>query len=372
MSRTNSGTIPGINIIRRNKSGRTYYRHRKTGEYIHDVEPGTPAFTAELKRLEAIVAAREAAKAGPVRGTLGALIVAYKSSPEFAGLAPRTRKDYADKLDYLRPGDMAFLDGFERAEILRIRDKAHRDKKWHFANYLVTVMGAMFKWGVDRDHLKANPALGIEKIPRPKHLPKRNRAWSDAERAVVLAETSGGIRAIIALGMYAGAREQDAVDMTWGDIGKDGWIRWEMAKTGDKQALPVDARLAAILAETRGEVTPHPTRHIAISRRGEPYTMDGFRAIFFRLLQRLEREGRVNDGLTFHGLRHTIGAQLASRGASTKTIQTWLGHRSPVMSELYASEFNKTQLANVGLELLADPVSPPANANDKSKPTICT
>src|SRR5215467_195600 len=351
MPRTNSTTIPGVQQQLK-KSGKVYYRHRKTGQHI-DAEPGTQKFEAELKRLNAIVAERDAAKAAAVTGTLGALIKAYRASPEFANLAPRTREDYAHKLDYLRPGEMAFLDGFERAEVLRIRDTAHRAKKWHFANYLVTVMGAMFKWGIDRDYLKSNPAAGIEKIGRPKHLPQRNRAWTADERAVVLAETSGGIRAIVALGMFAGCREQDAVDMTWGAIGKDGWIRWKMGKTGDKQALPIDPRLAAILAETRGETIPLPSRHIGVgSRSGAPYTLNGFRAIFFRILQRLEHEGRIGDGLTFHGLRHTIGADLATGGASTKTIQTVLGHRSSAMAEHYAKEYSKTELALAGARLL--------------------
>lgn len=351
MSRILSTTIPGVKQQR--VAGRTYYRHRKTGEQIRAEYP-SPQFDAELKRLNAVAAAREAAKAGPVKGTIGALIEAYRASPEFAGLAPRTQADYRDKLDYLKPGALGLLGSLSRAEIMLIRDKAHRDRKWHFANYLVTVMGGMFKWGIDRGFLEHNPARGIDKIARPKRLPQRNRPWSTEECEIVLAAApSAGIRAIIALGMFAGAREHDAVAMTWEAIDKDGWIRWTMRKTGDAQALPIAPRLAEILKQARGDIAPLPARRIAIGMRsGEPYTLDGFRAIFFRMIQRLEREGKVRDGLTFHGLRHTLGKTLATGGASTKTIQTLLGHRTSAMAEHYSKEYDRIELAKAGLAIL--------------------
>lgn len=46
----------------------------------------------------------------------------------------------------------------------------------------------------------------------------------------------------------------------------------------------------------------------------------------------------MGKGLTFHGLRHTVGKRLADAGCDTRDIQAWLGHRTAAMSEHYARE----------------------------------
>lgn len=356
MSRTNSNTIPGVKQIKK-KSGKVYYRHRKTQQTINAQYPSAE-FDAEVARLDALAAARAGGERPPMPGSLGALIELFRDSPEFTEkLAPRTRKDYSHKLDYLKPGQHALLKDFTRGDVLRIRDKAHKAKKFHFANYLTTVMSVMFKWAVDREYMTFNPAAGIAKIERPKLLPKRNRVWTEAEREVVLAESSGGIRTAVGIGIWASPREQDVVAMTWASVGKDGWLRWVQQKTGDKQEWPIHSRLAAILEEAKtGEVVPLPSAHIVIGERsGKPYTEDGFRAVFYRLLRRLEREGKIGPGLTFHGLRHTMGATLATRGASTRAIQTALGHRTMVMAEHYSKEYSRTEVAQAAISLLDPP-----------------
>ena len=215
-------------------------------------------------------------------------------------------------------------------------------------------MGVVFRWGVDRGFLAHNPAAGIAKLERPKKLADANRPWSDEKREAVLTAAPPPIRACVALGMFAGCREADAVGMTWESVGKDGWLRWKMQKTGDQIAIPIDPRLAAILDEVKGGIIPHPSLRIVVGMRsGEPYTMDGFRAIFFRLIRKLEREGKVRDGLTFHGLRHTLGARLASLGASTKMIQTLLGHHTAPMAEHYSRAYDKRTLAQAAMTLIS-------------------
>jgi len=39
----------------------------------------------------------------------------------------------------------------------------------------------------------------------------------------------------------------------------------------------------------------------------------------------LKREGKVGDGLTFHGLRHTVGTLLVEAGYDLDTVRRWLG-----------------------------------------------
>ncbi|HVM81665.1 MAG TPA: site-specific integrase, partial [Stellaceae bacterium] len=65
---------------------------------------------------------------------------------------------------------------------------------------------------------------------------------------------------------------------------------------------------------------------------------NGFQREFFKLIRKLEIAGSVAKGLTYHGLRHTVGKRLADAGCDTRDIQAWLGHRTSAMAEHYAKE----------------------------------
>jgi hypothetical protein len=97
--------VHGVNKVR--AKGRVYYYHRASGLRLR-AEFGTPAFFLELERLNAAPPARTA-QSKP--GTWGALVAAYRASPEFARLADRTRSDYQKVLDYLAPIDAMPLIG---------------------------------------------------------------------------------------------------------------------------------------------------------------------------------------------------------------------------------------------------------------------
>src|SRR4029077_6432283 len=182
-------------------NGKRYVYHRKTGTRIK-AAIGTPEFKQEVNRLNG----RPAEAARP--GTLAALFQAYQLSPEFTELAPRTRTDYRKVVDYLRRGaEQQLLGKLTAATVLAIRDAAFRAKKRHFANYCVTVLRLVLKWGMARDLIGLNPAVQVPKLRRPASTPRANRPWSPAERREVIAAAGGGVKVTIALGMYCGMRE---------------------------------------------------------------------------------------------------------------------------------------------------------------------
>src|SRR4051794_10002766 len=97
--------LRGIKKVR--SKGRTYYYHRETMTRLPGA-PGSAEFMAKLNQLED----RKAPEARP--GTLSALIASYRASPEFGGLAERTRADYQRVFDYLQPlgpAALAEIDG---------------------------------------------------------------------------------------------------------------------------------------------------------------------------------------------------------------------------------------------------------------------
>ena len=79
---------------------------------------------------------------------------------------------------------------------------------------------------------------------------------------------------------------------------------------------------------------------LAVNKWGRPWTDGGWRASFRKLIKRLEDAGKVQPGLTFHGLRHTVGTQLAEEGFDTETIKAFLGQKSSRMAEHYTRRAN--------------------------------
>src|SRR5262249_31706846 len=113
-------------IKRATAKGRVYFYHRATGKRLA-AEPGTHAFFLEVAALETgagVVSAPRCKTRPEVVGTWRALSSAYQASPEFTGLAPRTRSDYGKVLAWLAAIDGMPLDDLTTGACLKIRDKA--------------------------------------------------------------------------------------------------------------------------------------------------------------------------------------------------------------------------------------------------------
>jgi len=350
--------VRGVKLYR--SRGKMYAYHRKSGVRLR-APFGSAEFLAEVERLNG------KKPAAPKPGTLGALIVAYRRSPEFlAVLAERTRRDYQKVFDYLKPLEGDALVTMTPAYVLEVRDAAFEKHKRRFANYVLAVLRLLLKWGAARDFVETNPAAAIANLRRPRGAPRANRAWSDAEFETVLAAATAGLKVAVALGGFAGMREGDVIRVPRAiDDGK--WLRWTQHKTGGLVELPVHPRLRAILDEVAAAIAENrvePMR-LVVGVKGGPYTSNGFQRMFFGLIRRLEAEGKVQPGLTFHGLRHTAGRLLADRGADPRTIAALLGHKTLQMAAHYSEEADRKKRAVAAVAKLR-PRTKVSNAGDKN------
>lgn len=337
--------LKGVKRVTVKKGGKTYtyYRHRATGERIKG-EFGTAEFHASYAALEAKKPKE------PVPGSLGTLIAAYRKIEfDTDRLAARTKADYVKVFDYLAPiGDMP-LHEITSASIVDFRDRAYKKRGRRFANYVVQVIRLVLDWGRERDHLESNPGLGVKTIRRPKGMPKANRAWTDTEREAVLAAATPELACMIGLGMFAALREGDACRLA--KSAYDGGIITAIAsKNGEALWIPVHFRLREIIAKAQAtekerarkrKVVTLDTPTLAVNRWGQPWTQNGFRASFFKLLRRLATSQTIRPGLTFHGLRHTVGKLIIEAGGTAKDVGAILGDRSAAMSELYSQEYER-------------------------------
>jgi integrase len=347
----------GVKVYR--SRGKLFAYHRKTRQRIH-APFGTAAFLAEVERFE------KAMPLEPAPGTLGALIHAYRRSPEFLELAERTRRDYQKVFDYLKPLDADPVLTMTAAEVIEIRDAAFAAHKRRFANYVVAVMRLLFKWGMPRGIIELNAAAGVPLLKRPRGTPNANRAWGNEEFDTVLQAAAGGLKVAIALGGFAGMREGDAIRVPR-SAGDGNWLRWTQGKTGNLVELPVHPVLRAILDEAFAHSSGSTVKALTlvVGMKGRPYTSNGFQRMFFGLIRRLEGEGKVRPGLTFHELRHTAGKLLADQGVEPRTIAALLGHKTLQMAAHYSEEADRKKRAAAAVAKLR-PRTKVSNARDKS------
>jgi integrase len=336
--------VKGVKKVR--SKGHTYYYHRATNTRIsapHD----SAEFVAEIARLDKLASEKPNYPADKkLAGTLGWLIAKYKdpSNAKWQQLEERTKTDYQKVFDYLQPLDAMPLAQLTGTVVKGIHEKTYEKHKRRFANYVLQVLRLLCNWAIP-DHLTINPAMGIEIIARPKSLPKANRAWTDAECDIVLGEAEGGLKVAIALGMFACLRIDMVHRIAW--TAYDGTsIVWQQ-KTDQENWLPAAVKLRSIL-----DATPQVAITIVTSEQGRPYRKGGIAKAFRTLILRLEAEGKIAPGLTFHGLRHTAGKRLADLGADPRTIAAMLGHKSLKMAIHYSEEADRRRRASAAVAAL--------------------
>jgi hypothetical protein len=200
--------VKGFKIFKdRHGHERCYHRKTRIAIDLKKAPKGSPEFFAECARIVALTTTT-----ADKPGTLGLLITAYRAHPAFTDLAPRTRSDYQNVFDYLKPIADTPLIKFDKPLIVRIRDKAAADKGRKFANDLKARFSGLFGWGSERGYLASNTAVGIKDIRRRKDAPDANRLWSDYERDAVLDACPAHIKPAIALMMFTGLGLQGRVD----------------------------------------------------------------------------------------------------------------------------------------------------------------
>lgn len=349
-SATKVPTPPGLKLVRDKTGEIKYIYHRKSGMTPIFAKLGTPAFWAEYLALERKpISAKKirGSRHGHRPGSWGELVESYRNSPEFNKLRDRTKQDYEKVLDYLDTLNEASVGSFTRDECKAIRNKAFVQHKLRFANYVASVLSVVFSWGVENKSLPLNPARKL-KIAKPTDAPQANRPWTENEQKIVITEAKGSLRNAIALGMFASMRGGDVVRTKWSAYTGVS-ILWQQGKNGDTVSKPARRALREIL-----DAAPRIGETIVAGPDGRPWTEGTLRKLFRNLILRLENEGRIAKGITFHGLRTTNATRLANLGADIRAIQAELGQRTAVMALHYSREADMKRAAATAVRLLDD------------------
>jgi integrase len=314
---------------------KTYYYHRATNKRLeHD--PWSAEGLQEIAKLDQAAKALEDKIEAHVPRSFGQLWIEYRKS-EFPRLRARTRKDYDLVRDWL--GDAMFkvpVRTITTPQVYHLRDKAGDERGRRFGSYVVSVMRVALEWGRKRGWLDHNPAMNVEGIAKPSDARVINRRWDIDEVEAFLGEgCPPQLRLPVCLGLFASMREGDALKVTVAAY--DGSIvRWRASKNQEPSQAPTSGMLKALLDQRVAQVLP--ALQLCLNSRGKPWTENGFRASFFKRVRSLYEDGKVRHGLTFHGLRHTIGAIARESGNSEFDVSTAIGDRSTAMAAVYGRD----------------------------------
>jgi integrase len=320
--------VRGVNRVR--SKGRIYHYHRATGARIQADPKEAVAFAAEVAVLNA---ERHRINLEARPGTLGALITLYRRASAFVELAPDTQKGYQRAFDACKALDSMPLVNVNQALILGLQERIYRKKGRWLANMAVSVLSVVLGWGVPRGLTHSNAAGGVPKIRRPRSAPIANRAWTEREVQAALEAARGGLRKAIALAYYGGLRKKDVGELRASSC-LNGMIDTTQSKTGNELSVYEAKKLTAILDEP----DKRPGEYIVVSQLGKPYTRDGLDSVFDHLKRDLVAAKAIRPGLTFHGLRKSLGKRAADAGFSELDIAAALGHSNPASSRPYTVE----------------------------------
>lgn len=128
-----------------------------------------------------------------------------------------------------------------------------------------------------------------------------------------------------------GLRKVDIMDLTWGEIRKEGKftrIVFKQIKTGGLEYLDINAQAAALLGR-RGPANSKVFPGFTYSNRTTVQ------------LEKWLKKAGIDKKLTFHCARHTFAVMMLDLDTQIYTLSKLLGHRSIRSTEIYAKILDK-------------------------------
>jgi integrase len=249
------------------------------GRTLEEAEAAEAAGAEELA--EAWLALR---RPPPLTGRLDGMVHAYRQSPGFAGLAPRTRQMWARSLDVIAReiGDLTArqLDGRHGPDLL-IAWRDRRAATPRTADYHAQVLTSVLRHARRRRWIDTDPMTDWERLYRPAG--RAEIVWTAAEIEALAKAASPDMARAIRFLHLTGMRRGDAVAARWDQIDEAaGLLVVKTGKTRQRHAAPIGPDLAALLA-----ATPRRAVQILTGPSGRPYRPDSLTQGLLRALARV-------------------------------------------------------------------------------------
>ena len=137
-----------------------------------------------------------------------------------------------------------------------------------------------------------------------------------------------------------GLRASELCELQWSDLEfETATLHLRRAKNGAAATHPLlGEELRALRVLKRDAKSPF----IFVSERGAPFTVSGLQ----KLVERAGIAAKIPFKVHPHMLRHATGYVLANKGTDTRTLQSYLGHRS-IQSTVRYTELAPNRFKNL-------------------------
>lgn len=185
------------------------------------------------------------------------------------------------------------------------------------ARHEMALLGHVFAKAIRWGTATSNPVRGMDLGPR-----SAKRAQVSIDQVEALKALAGERLAVaIDLAVSTGQRRGDLLALKRSQLTTDG-IVFQQSKTGAGVLIEWSEDLKAIVDRAKQLAPQIPGEYLIRTRRGKPYTAEGFSAIWQRTMAKHEKAG--GQRFSFHDLRSVS----ADGAATAEEAQARLGHAS--------------------------------------------
>lgn len=310
--------LKGIKVVTKPDGQRYIYRRIK-GRLVPlpDLPENHPEFLDAYRAAENVEPKQNH---GHGKGTIGALIVSFLKSREFAARKASTRTVWSRRLDKIR---LTYGSGLVRdLQPTHIR-KALRTLSPGAARSERTIWRALLSFAVEEGWRDDNPAAGVT---TQKYEATPHHAWSPDEIEQFRDHWPIGTRQRQAFEViyWSGARCIDAATLGWQMV-ESGALAYEQEKTGGLAVFPVTGQVDDFLKDDQATFLETLPRNLTwiLTSTGKPRSV--------KALSQFISAAARNAGLArcaARGLRKARATKLAQNGWTPHRIAAWTGHES--------------------------------------------
>lgn len=312
---------------------------------------GTPAFFDVYRKLLADAEAGKLVRPPHDNrrlepGTYRWLCTQYFASAEFRQLAPRTqtvRRRILEKTfdEPIAPGEFAVFGDFPLSRITAKAIKVLRNRKLdrpEAANARVKAIRQVFAWGIQEEHVNANPARDVKYL---RGKPGGFHSWDNQQVERFEQRHPIGTKARLALGLllYTGQRRSDVVLFGRQHV-RDGALRFTQVKGRNRAPKRLEL---PILPELQKIIDASPTGNMTflVTKFGQPFTASGFGNWFRR---RCDEAGLTH--CSAHGLRKAGASIAAENGATENQLMAIFGWETSKEAARYTKAARQKKMAS--------------------------
>lgn len=277
--------------------------------------------------------------------TIDALIDEFQRSTSWRDLAPKTQRDYAQKLGTIRTkwGRERVTD-FSKPVMWQWYQTLNQHSGAWMAVALIRMMSIIFAhaerigWRPEN----SNPCTRLKvKVPQGR---KRTGSWAELDALIAAADACGlaSIAVAVALSCFAGQRQTDILQAQAADFaplplpgGKPVWI-WSLtrSKRGNDGLVKIHAEAAPRLAAAVAGAPPAGPM-LRDERTGLAYSEDSFQRRWKEVRAAAVAGGMASlADMQFRDLRRTFGNLSRSAGASVDDVGDVLGNTAARNAQL--------------------------------------